>query len=168
MHLDVCRRFPLPSNQFEFVYAEHLIEHVNEINGRKMMAECFRVLRPGGRLRLATPSMEKLIRIYEDPTSDLHGIYIEWSIQNSIPDSPSKSVAAVLNRLMRGWGHLFIYDRSTMRLALSDTGFVEIRECKSGISSEPSLSGLENVTRMPPGCYALESMIFEARKPAAN
>jgi len=61
-YMDAGRRFPFPCNSFHYIFSEHLIEHLNYFEARNMMDECYRVLRKGGVMRLATPSLEAIIQ----------------------------------------------------------------------------------------------------------
>jgi ubiquinone/menaquinone biosynthesis C-methylase UbiE len=53
--VDVTRRSPFVDNTFDFIYSEHMIEHIPYVGGRAMLEESYRVLKPGGTLRIATP-----------------------------------------------------------------------------------------------------------------
>lgn len=46
------------------IVAEQLIEHLGFFKGKYFLAECFRVLRPGGTLRLETPHLERSFEIF--------------------------------------------------------------------------------------------------------
>src|SRR5262249_42487295 len=54
VYLDATRRFPFDDETFDYVMAEHVIEHIDYSAGQAMLKECFRILRPGGRVRFAT------------------------------------------------------------------------------------------------------------------
>ena len=56
-YLDTAHRFPLPDASFDYVFSEHQIEHLSSSRGLFMLAECYRILRPGGRIRIATPNL---------------------------------------------------------------------------------------------------------------
>lgn len=58
---DVCAdalALPFASASTEYVYCSHLIEHFPPAEGRQLLQELFRVLRPGGVLHLTVPSLE--------------------------------------------------------------------------------------------------------------
>lgn len=59
--IDVLARFPLPAAAFDLVFCSNLIEHLARPSA--MLAECFRVLRPGGRLYLSFPPFYSLLLI---------------------------------------------------------------------------------------------------------
>src|ERR1700761_2617137 len=52
--MDATQPFPLPDAAFDFIYSEHMIEHIPYADGRRMVRECFRVLKPEGVLRIST------------------------------------------------------------------------------------------------------------------
>jgi len=49
VYLDATRRFPFEDNTFDYVYSEHMIEHIEYDSALFMLRECFRVLKPGGK-----------------------------------------------------------------------------------------------------------------------
>lgn len=74
--LDVTKRFPFPDGSFDFAFSEHMIEHISYTDARTMISECFRVLKPGGVLRLSTPDFRFLIRLYTQPDTGVHRNYV--------------------------------------------------------------------------------------------
>jgi len=61
---DLSSGIPLPDSSCDVVYHSHLIEHLRPGDARMFLAECRRVLRPGGILRVATPDLERLAQDY--------------------------------------------------------------------------------------------------------
>ena len=66
MYLDATQTFPLPDCSFDYIFSEHMIEHVTYQNGKRMILECYRVLKPGGLLRISTPDLSFLVDLYKD------------------------------------------------------------------------------------------------------
>lgn len=56
--------WPWPENTFEMVYCSHLLEHLPPEIGQAFVRECYRVLRPGGVLRVVVPDLEQIARLY--------------------------------------------------------------------------------------------------------
>ena len=52
------------SGQVELIYAAHLLEHFGRDEFLKVLAEWFRVLAPGGVLRLAVPDFGTIAKLY--------------------------------------------------------------------------------------------------------
>ncbi len=61
---DVTRGIPFAEEQFNAVYHSHVLEHLKPEQGRQLIAECFRVLRPNGVLRIVVPDLERIAWLY--------------------------------------------------------------------------------------------------------
>lgn len=168
LRLDATKRFPFAAETFDYVFSEHMIEHISHRDGLHMLCECFRVLVPGGKIRVSTPDLQFLLDLYRDRTSQLRRDYVCWATEQFIADAPSATPAFVINNFVRAWGHVFIYDEPTLRRSLQDSGFRGVVRCALNSSSDPELANLENERRMPEGFLRLESMTFEATKPAST
>jgi predicted SAM-dependent methyltransferase len=162
--LNVSKNFPIVSETFDFIYSEHMIEHVSFSCGQNMLRECYRILKVGGKVRIATPSIGFLLRVISADCSAIEDTYKSWSVNTFVCEAPKVTSAFFLNNYFRNWGHVFIYDRETFRLALEMAGFQDVKECSINRSESEELQGLEDVERMPPGFLEIESMIFEASK----
>ncbi|WP_448528269.1 class I SAM-dependent methyltransferase [Raineya sp.] len=55
---------PFPNESFEVVYHSHVLEHFTKTDGKKFLAECYRVLKPAGIIRIAIPDLERIVREY--------------------------------------------------------------------------------------------------------
>lgn len=164
IYLDACTRFPFHDNVFDYVFSEHMIEHVPYAAGRNMLNECYRVMVPGGRVRICTPDLHNFLKLFRSDRSKLENDYMEWATREFIQSADSVDPVFVLNNYVRDWGHQFIYDRRTLARALELAGFADVSYHELGESTDPHLRGLEYVDRMPPGFLALESMTLEAVK----
>lgn len=163
LHVDAARRFPFRPATFDRIYSEHLIEHLTYPQGRMMLEECFRVLKPGGRIRISTPDLRFLTDLLSHDRTELQERYVAWMSRQAECDAAPNGVV-VLNHFVRSWGHRFIYDDAVLCEALSREGFSGIVRCEVGRSADPAFNGLENEARMPEGFLRLESMVFEARR----
>lgn len=64
----VVDAYPLalfPSNEFDLVYASHILEHYKRDVVPHVLKEWFRILKPGGILRLGVPNFETIVDIYQ-------------------------------------------------------------------------------------------------------
>jgi predicted SAM-dependent methyltransferase len=167
VYLDATRRFPLPDSSFHYVYSEHTIEHFTYAQGQSMLAECHRVLRPGGRIRLATPDLEKMVSLVVRAEEDAQRHYIRWATDTFLDASRGYRSSHVINNAFRGWGHKFIYDDATLRAALLEAGFVDARRFGFGESDDPVLRGIESHGdhTVDSDMVRFETLIVEAVRP---
>jgi len=61
---DLSAGVPLESASCDVVYHSHVLEHLRGGDAVSFMRECLRVLMPGGILRVATPDLERIARLY--------------------------------------------------------------------------------------------------------
>jgi SAM-dependent methyltransferase len=64
MRADVSQGIPFPDGHFDAVYHSHMIEHIRVRDVQRFLADCHRVLKPGGIIRIATPNLERLCELY--------------------------------------------------------------------------------------------------------
>lgn len=115
--------YPVPDNYLKGIYTEHCLEHIPFQSAWDNMYDFFRVLEPGGTVRIAVPDGEFFVDAY---------VTIKNGGEAYIPDrgkygeepTPMMSV----NRIARGFGHLYFYDFQTMEHMLKRVGFVDIKK----------------------------------------
>ena len=61
---DLRRGIPLPDVSCEVVYLSHVLEHFRRGDALTLVRECYRVMRPGGILRVAVPDLETICQLY--------------------------------------------------------------------------------------------------------
>ncbi len=53
-----------PADTAELIYACHVLEHFSHEEADELLGVFFRLLRPGGELRVSVPDMDRIVRIY--------------------------------------------------------------------------------------------------------
>lgn len=141
--LDATQPFPFDDDTFDYVYSEHMIEHISRRDASFMLGECRRVLKSGGTIRIATPDLQVLAGLYAgngDP--DKHH-YIKWVTDRFAKNTSDYQPGFVINQAFYNWGHQFLYDGELLAKALRDAGFTEMRRCAMGFSEDEHLRGIE-------------------------
>ena len=160
--MDAGKPFPMPDASFDYVYSEHLFEHLTYRQALNMLRECYRILKPNGVIRIATPNLEFLVDLYEHPEKDINKAYIEFNAERS--GMPSSPVYAV-NYFHITWGHKIIYDPKTLACFLEEVGFKDVKLCEMSKSSHAALNGVEqHFKSLRYDFNLLETMIMEARR----
>jgi predicted SAM-dependent methyltransferase len=164
VYLDATQPLPFENGTVDLVFSEHMIEHLGYQEGVGFLNECYRVLKPGGVCRIATPTFEFLNELYNDRTGK-YSAYLQWSIDQWVGGEITTPVM-VVNGFVRNWGHQFIYDSETLTRIFRSVGFVEIARCQVGQSNWPALQGLERHSdHIPAEFNFTETMALEASKP---
>ena len=164
-YCNASRPFPFPDNSFAYVFTEHMIEHLSQRAGETLIRESLRVLRPGGRIRIATPDLNKIIALKRPDLMDTEREYLAWQTAQ-IPDAIEGSPCFTINTFVRAWGHTFIYDFDTLSQLLQRNGYTNVAAYEPGESGSPALRGLERHAEIfpNPAFNLIETMVVEAAK----
>lgn len=162
--LDATKPFPFSDASFDLIYTEHMIEHIPHESGQRMVRECFRVLRPGGTIRVVTPDMAFLRSLLDGADNPRRAAYFEFYKKHNRLDEPFTATHLV-NHFVRAWGHQFIYDRDSLTELLRNAGFGSVHVATFNRSAVPALDGIAKVDRMPDGFVEMESLTVEGVKP---
>ncbi len=143
---DLRSGFPqYKDNSVDLIYVGQVIEHINPFfEAPQFIKECYRILKSGGVLRLATPDMDLLINAYLSGDMDKFAIEQPEIYKQMDP-------SAQLAMLMYGssgstctWehyeGHQFLYTKKSITNLLAFAGFTNIIfYYESGKSKSPIL-----------------------------
>jgi predicted SAM-dependent methyltransferase len=109
---DLTTPLPIGDGLVDLIYSEHFLEHIKRPEALRLMKECFRILKPGGVMRISTPALEFLVDHYNaGHTFQLPGA---WE-----PKTPCQ----MLNGGLHEWGHQFVYDIDELYILLVEAGF---------------------------------------------
>jgi len=107
---------PFKDETVDLIYASHCLEHFSHRKIPSILEEWFRVLKPGGVLRLSVPDFDAIYRIYSASHDDLN---------------------AILEILMGGQNykynfHMAAFNQASMAELLSNAGFKSNRPWEPG------------------------------------
>ncbi len=140
--LDGTKPFPISDNSFQYIFCEHMIEHIPHADAQNMLKECRRVLKPGGVLRIATPNFAFIMSLYNNPGAEQKE-YIQWISRTIMLNKIAPRACDVINNAFHAWGHQFLYDAETLELDLEAAGFKEIVPERYNESRHPRLRQIE-------------------------
>ena len=162
--MDAASRFPIPDASFDYIFHEHVIEHLSHADGRRMLDECRRILKPGGRIRIATPNLTTLVNLFTPNHSTMQLRYMQWVTRSFLPNAPSVHPCFVINNAFRNWNHQFLYDAETLAQLLTSAGFDQINWRSPNQSDDPALTNIDSPARRGEDreMHHFESMIVEA------
>lgn len=164
VYLDATRPFPMPDACLDYIFSEHMIEHIDYPSAQFMLQECFRALKPAGKIRLATPDLDALLRLRESNLTESQQQYVGWTVANFLPDGTPAEPIFVINNQFRNYGHQFLFDEPCLTRLLARAGFRNIRRVPVGVSDDGHLRGVErhgqNISSEE--MNAFETMVLEA------
>lgn len=83
---NVVAPLPFDDSTFDVCYCSHLLEHLSRHEGRQLLGEMHRILKPAGILRVVVPDLEAIVRSYLTvmeqalaSTNEFDRIY-EWTL----------------------------------------------------------------------------------------
>lgn len=154
-YADAARRIPHADGSVDVIYSSHMIEHLDRAEAQAFLAECRRVLRPGGMLRLAVPDLRRNAWNYlrlRDADGFLRHLQFDL-------DKPRGAAGRFHRFLTGGRGHHWMYDSDTLPALVSAAGFVEADVAEEGRTRIADPAGLDLAEREG------DSLVVEARRP---
>lgn len=153
---------PFPDNTFDVVYHSHFMEKLTRDEGKNIIEECFRVLRPGGLMRIITLDFESLaanyihmlqeLRAGKKSTTHYEQEYTRF-ITQIVKQKENESLA-------------WIYDEITTKKLILDTGFSSALRSAIGQSASSLILDYKLDTSNPRTKSTHNHLVIEAQKPA--
>ena len=162
--------WPFQYNYFDYIYSEHLIEHLSYEEFKTYIKEAFRCLKPGGVIRTAWPSFEFNIELYLHP--EKYQDYIKdhcnrfnISILYDFKDEDMIPPMFVFNDNFRMWGHQIMYDVPTVMKLFEKFGYKNVHQVEYGKSEHRIFYGIEHDNKRGDKFNRLETVVIECTKP---
>lgn len=130
---DIRRRLPLPDASAEGIFTEHCLEHVTYDECLEVLRDLRRILKPGGLLRVIVPDAGLYLDLYHRSRRG-EPVQFPYVERSGIADLERDSrygftPMMAVNRIFRGYDHLFAYDYDTMRNLLVTAGLRDVERC---------------------------------------
>ncbi|MDX1993566.1 MAG: methyltransferase domain-containing protein [bacterium] len=105
---NILKGLPYAASTFDAVYHSHVLEHLNRADGKRMIAECFRVLKPGGVIRVVVPDLayvcHRYVQLYTEaqaaPDDPVKAERHEWALINVIDQMVRTTPGGELGRFV--------------------------------------------------------------------
>jgi predicted SAM-dependent methyltransferase len=143
--MDVRKRITFPDASVRYIYSSHTFEHFSYEDSLKVARECYRVLAPGGVLRIVVPDLGILVRDYlsdaENPRASHR--FIERLLL----------VGGVRDVVHPGAHHKQMFDGRSLVHMLRDAGFSAPEVSAFGQSRIPRIEEIELESRRRESLY---------------
>jgi len=143
---NLAHGIPFGDGSVDAIFHEHLLEHIPLRAAAGLMDECFRVLKPGGILRIGVPDAGELLQSYVGDGEYLEAIH---------PGRPTRLLG--VQELFYWHRHTTMYDEETLALMFRAGGFPTPSKRKFG---DTELDEAPDTERR-----RAESLYMEAAKP---
>jgi predicted SAM-dependent methyltransferase len=141
LYWDLRHGVPFPDGSAQCIFLEHVLEHFALGDIMPLLADCRRVLVPGGVLRVGVPDLGRYMRSYAGDGS---------LIDELRPGRPTALLAVA--EVTQFHGHRSAWDAETLETVLREAGFDEVAEKQFGESRlEPAP---DSEMRRPETVYA--------------
>jgi len=124
----------------DFIYSAHFVEHLTKQDGAHLLTEAFRVLKPGGRIRISVPDLAYAVSLYKSETERMLDSYL-----------------FVEHRGSYFARHKYMYDYQLMKATLERIGFTDVSRCSYRQGRVPDVVLLDNRPE--------DSLFVEASRP---
>lgn len=151
---DATKGLPIKDSSVDVLYSSHMLEHLDRNEAAKFLKEVFRILSPGGIIRIAVPDIKKQVAQYNE--SGDADAFIE-ATHLCVPRP--RSLAQRLRLLLVGTrNHQWMYDGNSLSRLLQKLGFVNAEVLPAG---QTKIHGHEAIDLQERAC---ESVYVEAEK----
>lgn len=137
LNWDLRNPLPFKDNSVDFIFNEHLIEHLTVEEGQAAIKDMMRTLKPGGVLRIATPDLEECVKLYLNKNWKKTALIKEHDM--GFVETP----AELLNMNFSWWGHRWLYDWTELDRRLKQAGCTTFKRVKNSASAYLELQNLE-------------------------
>jgi len=155
---DLRNGVPASDNSLELVYHSHMLEHLSYQEAIVLIGECFRVLRPGGMMRVLVPDLELWIRAYVNNDTFFFDQYRRYG---GIDPKTHTTKAAVFMGMLHNHEHKCGYDFESLKWLVEYIGFIDVKRTLYADGTPDNLLELEPMDPIK----IMETLCMECRKP---
>jgi predicted SAM-dependent methyltransferase len=155
---DLVQGIPAADNSLDVVYHSHMLEHLSYAEGIAFIAACYRVLKPGGILRVLVPDLELWANNYTNNNTFFFDEYRRGALGDDKALYPTKG--SVFMGMLHNHDHKCGYDFDTLKSLLERAGFGRIRRTMVQDSDLPDIATVEPYFPLK----ALETLCVECYK----
>jgi len=111
--VDISKPLPFENETVDYMFSNHMLEHVTQHQGFRFLKDCFRVLKPGGVLRVGVPDIKRILDMCSVPQ-----VFTDYAIERG--GSPGIAVENVIFK----FEHQSAYTRDLLDAMLRCIGFI--------------------------------------------
>lgn len=153
---DLTQGIPAEDNSLELVYHSHMLEHLSYTEGIEFMRECYRVLKPGAKMRILVPDLGLWIKAYTENNSFFFEEY-----RKTLDLNIYTTKASIFMGMLHNHGHKCGYDYESLKWLAEYSGFINIKKTLYADSDIEDINELEPMLPLK----IMESLCIDCYKP---
>jgi predicted SAM-dependent methyltransferase len=141
------KRLPWTDNAVDCVYLGEVLEHFTRDSGLRLLSECFRILKPGGIIRVRVPDNGRFWRNYlQELDAALAKPPAEWTEDHTRWVEMFFRDICVERRMTSSYGHYhkWMYDEISLIRTFQRVGFVSVSRRDYLDSAIPAVGEVES------------------------
>lgn len=156
LNFDLRRGIPAHDGSLELVYHSHMLEHLSYQDGIAFIRECYRVLAPGGKMRVLVPDLELWVRAYAR-----NDRFFMEEYRKVLDPEVYVTNGSIFMGMLHNHDHKCGYDFETLKWVLEHAGFSEVTKTLYANSAH-----VENMPEIEPydALRVMESLCVECIK----
>jgi SAM-dependent methyltransferase len=168
---DLTKPLPFAENTVSAIYGAHVLEHLYLVHAKSLLAECRRILAPGGALRLVVPDLHFMVKTYltmknggrPSPSEKVVAAdKLNEKLGFRSPAPPNGNFAFKFYSLWKDFHHhKWMYDSDSLVHYMQEAGFAAVSERGFLQSEIPGIEEVEEPGRVLDGA----GICVEAKKP---
>ena len=164
---DIVHGLPIADGSVQGIYASHVLEHLSYADFWTALDRTFRLLRPGGIFRLVVPDLKSRAQKYLERLESGQAEANSWFMRATRlgSESSSRGPVELARSLIGRSAHLWMWDETSLAVALDKTGFVAIHRCRFGDCKDEEFRLVEDAGRFYDVNDGVEECAMEAMKP---
>jgi len=135
--VDITKRLPFDDASVDAILAEHCVEHIDYYSALRFFAECKRVLKPGGVLRVCVPDIDRIRRLGDQEYFDFAK---RWA--------KTADLRGALLAMVTCHGHADAWTQNRLEASLVACGFDRVVACNPNESEHPMLADVDGHGRV--------------------
>ncbi|MCK5449773.1 methyltransferase domain-containing protein [Candidatus Pacearchaeota archaeon] len=140
IHHDINYGLPFEDSIVKNIFTSHFIEHLTKEQSKKVLNECYRILKKGGILRIICPSLDEEVAKIQKDILDYKKTNNAEIMQKHLTFSEKIFMFKYHNRFAF---HRYIYNFEEMEKILLEIGFKEVKKCNFKEGKMPQVKLLD-------------------------
>lgn len=161
VYQDVRKPLKWAAGSMDAVYHSHLLEHLYRDKAQFFLEQCFRVLKPGGVLRVVVPDLEVILRDYvSEQGSETAADRVNERLIFRKESVGKMSARRLFSAMTEFHTHKYMYDGPSLCKYIRQAGFVDVEVREAFDSRLDDIREIERENRA-----GAEGLCAEAIKP---